>query len=371
MEDILKVNPHNLTRDELIKLVLQQQKKLQTKTTQKKSKKSKTMDWSKYTTKHIALKIGYIGWNYACFASLQGKSNTIEDELFKALEKVALIKDRNNCNYSRCGRTDRGVSALGQVVALDMRWESKGVDYMNKLNSVLPPDIRVLGWAEVNPSFNARFDCLYRTYKYFFFKGDKDVELMRKAAKQFIGSHDFRNFCKIDYSKEKLNFERKILSVEIQKANMFTDDLYEIVICGYAFLWHQVRCMVAVLFLVGEKKEKPDIISQLLNTEKYPAKPQYDMASELPLILYDCGFDGIRWQHGSADSQKKLEDSILELLHQSLIKSALLNLFLKECESAVFPDGKQWKDYKKTITFKQRRYQPLLQRPTGAIYKGK
>lgn len=31
---------------------------------------------------------------------------------------------------------------------------------------------------------------------------------------------------------------------------------------GTAFLWHQVRCMTAVLFLIGQGLEKPQVDSQ-------------------------------------------------------------------------------------------------------------
>jgi len=33
--------------------------------------------------------------------------------------------------------------------------------------------------------------------------------------------------------------------------------------------------MVAVLFLIGKHQEEPEIIDDLLNIEKYPARPQY------------------------------------------------------------------------------------------------
>lgn len=55
--------------------------------------------------------------------------------------------------YSRSGRTDKGVSALGNVVALDLRTSIKktddpklpnNMDYVKMLNAVLPPDIRIL-----------------------------------------------------------------------------------------------------------------------------------------------------------------------------------------------------------------------------------
>lgn len=37
------------------------------------------------------------------------------------------------------------------------------------------------------------------------------------------------------------------------------NQLGAIKIKGSAFLWHQVRCMVAVLFLIGQGLESPDV----------------------------------------------------------------------------------------------------------------
>lgn len=37
------------------------------------------------------------------------------------------------------------------------------------------------------------------------------------------------------------------------------NQLWAIKIKGSAFLWHQVRCMVAVLFLIGQGHESPDV----------------------------------------------------------------------------------------------------------------
>lgn len=60
---------------------------------------------------------------------------------------------------------------------------------------------------------------------------------------------------------------------------------------GQAFLWHQVRCMVAVLFLIGRRLEPPSIVDTLLDVTATPGKPAYRMAPDGPLVLYDCGFD--------------------------------------------------------------------------------
>jgi hypothetical protein len=66
---------------------------------------------------------------------------------------------------------------------------------------------------------------------------------------------------------------------------------------GFGFLWHQVRCMASVLFLIGQGLEEPQVIDQLLDTEKNARKPDYLMASDLPLVLWDNGFEGIEWSY--------------------------------------------------------------------------
>ena len=48
--------------------------------------------------------------------------------------------------------------------------------------------------------------------------------------------------------------------------------------------------MVAVLFLVGQGYEDPEIVDKLLDVQNCPAKPVYEMADERPLVLWDCVF---------------------------------------------------------------------------------
>lgn len=37
------------------------------------------------------------------------------------------------------------------------------------------------------------------------------------------------------------------------------DELWAMTVKGSAFLWHQVRCMVAVLFMIGEGLESAEV----------------------------------------------------------------------------------------------------------------
>jgi tRNA pseudouridine38/39 synthase len=59
---------------------------------------------------------------------------------------------------------------------------------------------------------------------------------------------------------------------------------------GSAFLWHQIRHMVAILFMVGQGLERPKLVTQLLDVEANPRRPNYTMAEEVPLVLWDCIF---------------------------------------------------------------------------------
>ncbi|EQC38810.1 hypothetical protein SDRG_03769 [Saprolegnia diclina VS20] len=293
-------------------------------------KPPKPFDFSRFRTRHIALKFSYAGEKYAGFARQDHMEHTIERYLIDALHRARLIEDFNKCGYSRCGRTDAGVSALGQVVGLIVRsnvptdavlLDDKNIDdilpnepfriqlpdgtiktlteldYPVSLNSALPADIRIYGWAPApRAEWSARFDCIGRVYKYFFHRRRMDLTRMREAAALLQGvDMDHRNFCRMD--PNVLAFKRSISSFKIHEAEPVDasgDEYYQLCyleIHGKAFLWHQVRCMAAVLFLVGRGLEAPSIVTTLLDIEATPRKPQYEMASELPLVLHDCKYD--------------------------------------------------------------------------------
>ncbi len=86
-----------------------------------KSRKQRPFDFTRYHKRHIAQNMAYLGWDFHGFASQESTENTIEGHFFAALSKACLIENRADCNYSRCGRTDKGVSAFSQVVSLDVR----------------------------------------------------------------------------------------------------------------------------------------------------------------------------------------------------------------------------------------------------------
>ncbi|KAJ1655959.1 pseudouridine synthase deg1 [Dispira simplex] len=406
----------------------------------RRTRKQRAFDWTKYAKRRIALKVAYFGWDYSGFAAQGEQSDirTVEGELFAALKKCRLIPDAGQCRYSRCGRTDRGVSGVGQVVALDVRsaipkdrvheimggitpetipvqsdqeqsvsrsaphllrhhWqpatdlgitpveeepssatttlsvtadalEAREMPFMVMLNRELPRDIRVLAWAPVPVTFNARYDCLWRHYKYYF-SGSAyaplSIDAMRQAAKYFLGSHDFRYFCKIDPAKEIQNYERTVLEIDITSISSPLSQtteyeepksagvrpyqlpqFYQLNLRGSAFLWHQVRCMTSVLLLVGQGLEAPSVVQDLLQVDKAYGRPIYPLASEIPLILYDCHYQPkLTWRYSNTLSCQPLHAvhrQFLELWNIQSIKALTVGCALETANAFPVPkvDGK-------------------------------
>jgi tRNA pseudouridine38/39 synthase len=371
-----------LSRDELIELALRVSpsempasgagSSESTSKPTKRHKEQRPFDMSRYAQRHVALRVAYIGTAYQGFAYQVETEDTVEGRVLEALMKTRLITDRASSGVSCGGRTDKGVSALGQVLALRVRSnlvDGEGViaplhappsaarsspaavdppvappaaappmelDYCHLLNRVLPPDIRVTAWSPTDAQFSARFSATHRTYKYFFARAGLDVERMAEGARRLLGEHDFRNFCKIDPSVT--NFRRSVLAAAIQPASgggggEDADSplaLWEFEVRGTAFLYHQVRCMVAVLFLIGEGKEAPTIVSELLDTARYPRRPNYEIASEAPLLLHEIGYEDLVWRTSPAAlaevhslwggqlQEQSLRFAMLRTMHASL-----------------------------------------------------
>ncbi|KAI5400043.1 hypothetical protein KIW84_065114 [Lathyrus oleraceus] len=340
---------------------------------------------SHHSKRYVALKVMYFGKRFYGFSAEAQMEPSVESEIFKALKTTRLlVGDKKDSQYSRCGRTDKGVSSVGQVIALFLRSKLKisGVnngssgeyvfeekhegelDYVRVINRELPNDIRVLGWCPVPVDFHARFSCLSREYKYFFWKENLNILAMKTAGTKLLGEHDFRNFCKMDAANVH-TYMRCISMFDISPTDVSYDgnQLWVIKFRGRAFLWHQVRCMVAVLFLVGQGLESPDVIDILLDTNRIPRKPQYVMASEAPLVLQSCEFENLKFMC-SPDSGKALRAHLVNecqiyQLETAIFGEAILNCVPQlhvPCSDQSLPPSQGFK--------KKGSHIPLLSRPT-------
>ncbi|KAM7511291.1 hypothetical protein LguiB_010166 [Lonicera macranthoides] len=329
--------------------------------------------------RYVALKVMYFGQRFYGFASEAQMDPTVESEIFKALEKTRLIEgDKKKLQYSRCGRTDKGVSSVGQVISLFLRSNHKErgefigeesyegeLDYVRLLNRVLPNDIRVIGWSPAPIDFSARFSCLSREYKYLFWRENLNITAMESAGKKLVGEHDFRNFCKMDAANVR-NYRRHITLFEICPCSesFEGDHLLAMKIKGSAFLWHQVRCMVAVLFFIGEGLESPNVIDALLDIDKTQRKPQYKMAPEIPLVLQTCEFEGLKFMC-SSDARQALQLHFKKECRNYKLQTAIFHEALLSCSLIENDDS--------TLSFgtkkKAASHVPLMSRPTEPSYE--
>lgn len=300
------------------------------------AKKKKGIDFSKFAKRRVAIRFAYLGWNYHGLAFQKDGHTTVEGEIIRALHKTRCIPtlDPADCNFSRCGRTDADVSAMAQVISLDLRSQLSGadledaqndsreLDYLKILNSNLPADILAYQICLRPPQdFDARFSCLSRHYHYHFLGTGLDLAAMQDAARRLVGEHDFRNMCKIDGSKQITNFRRRVLSAEIVERG---DGMCYLSLKGTAFLWNQVRSIMAILLLVGQRREQPAIIDRLLDVEATPQRPVYEIAWGVPLTLYNCEFPPMAWQ----SSTYTLPDSLYNLWYETLQKQAMTDTML-------------------------------------------
>ncbi|XP_063696609.1 tRNA pseudouridine(38/39) synthase [Culicoides brevitarsis] len=376
-------------------------KKLQEGEVAKKEKSGRPFDFSKTTKRHILLRFYYLGWDYQGYASQEDSMETIEQYLLSAMTRVCLIKDRETANYQRCGRTDKGVSAFSQVVSIDLRSKlsseeiEKGnfqdeINYCALLNRVLPKEIRCVSWMPVrNPLYSSRFDCKQRTYRYFFPRGDLDIKRMQEASQLLVGCHDFRNFCKMDVANGVTMFIRNILSVNIVPMNEEESSyqMFFIEIVGQAFLYHQIRNIMTILFLIGQHLEEPEIIPELLDITKNPCKPNYHLAHYVPLNLYDVEYkdfsgegkndekidetpDLTEWIYDESNLQEVIETLqgqwTIENVKASMMKSMLNDL--TRLYHTKFPEAKEIKDQIFVLRDEKRAktYKPLMERQKGA-----
>ncbi|AYU80955.1 pseudouridine synthase / TruA [Leishmania donovani] len=267
----------------------------------KKQRTERAFLFDRYPSRKIALRLAYHGHVHDGLAKQKETDNTVEGLVCDALRRLRLIPEDGPHNFGRCGRTDKGVSALGNALSLTARASCTAdaepqlppLDYCSMLNNVLPSTIRIVGCALVDDAFDARFSCVHRTYRYYFFHRGLNLEAMQEAAAFFLGTHNFRNFCKMDVVNVS-NFVRTVFSVGLHPSEALPELISYLEIRANSFLYHQIRCIMEVLFLVGRGLEVPSVVQTLL--ERGDRKPTYPLADGTPLVLWDCGFDNVQWQ---------------------------------------------------------------------------
>ena len=236
----------------------------------------------------------FIGWQrQANGASIQG---LLED----ALKRL----DERDVTVHGAGRTDAGVHALGQVASFSLARAVTPDVVRRSLNSMLPPEVRVLTAEHVPDTFHARFDARSKTYRYRIWNADVldpfehgrvwhvvhplDVDAMRDGAGRLVGQHDFAGFQ--GTGSEVVTTVREVLRSEVITTEDDTlrvlrgESLISYEITGDGFLRHMVRAIAGSLVEIGRGRRPPAWIDEVLASRDRSAAGQTAPAEGLFLV---------------------------------------------------------------------------------------
>ncbi|GMI72538.1 hypothetical protein like AT1G20370 [Hibiscus trionum] len=146
----------------------------------------------RYKRRKIAMFFAYCGVGYQGMQKNPG-AKTIEGDLEEALFHSGAVPEQDRGNpkrydWARSARTDKGVSAVGQVVSGRFYIDPPGL--VERLNEILPTQIRIFGYKRVTASFNAKKFCDRRRYVYLIpvFALDPSCHRDRESVMASVGS---------------------------------------------------------------------------------------------------------------------------------------------------------------------------------------
>jgi tRNA pseudouridine38-40 synthase len=250
----------------------------------------------------FAVKFAYDGRKFYGYAR-QPNLKTVEGDIIKLLIEKGFIKDPKESHFRSASRTDKGVSALGNVIAFNT--DSTTYNIIKKMNCDLI-DILFYGIKKIDYDFFPRYAKL-RHYRYYLRRKYIKIDKILSVSAIFTGEHNFSNFARVEEFKDPW----RIINNIIVTAN---NDFFVIDFYAQTFLWHQIRRIISAIEKVAiGKLEEEKIIEALNNPDKIA---DFGLASADPLILKDILYD---FSFGSDKYYLKILNCFEERIVNSLI----------------------------------------------------
>lgn len=222
--------------------------------------------------RNIKLTIEYDGTNYSGWQR-QKNGISIEGTIEDAIKKVI----NEDIKIIGSSRTDAGVHARGQVANFFTETKIPIDKIPYAINSKLPCDIVILDAEDVPDDFHSRYSCTGKRYSYTILNRKipsailrnytahcsykLDFELMKKAEKFFIGTHDFSAF-RSTGSSVKTSI-RTVSYLNLEKKG----DIIRFEIEADGFLYNMVRIIAGTLIEVGMEKIDPYDIPAIIESK--------------------------------------------------------------------------------------------------------
>jgi len=221
----------------------------------------------------VLLTVAYDGARFAGFAP-QPSQRTVHGELLTAVR--ALDDSVSELRYA--SRTDAGVHARGQLVALAPNKVIPPRGWVLGLDAHLPHDVAVRRAREVPRGFEPRASRLGKRYRYRIMRdavrdplmdgrawrlgGSLDVGRARSEATLLLGTHDFRAFR--SSSDARTSTIRSLRRAELVEGALDDARMLDVIIEGDAFLHNMVRIVVGTLVDVAMGRLEPGAVARAI-----------------------------------------------------------------------------------------------------------
>ncbi len=268
-----------------------------------------------------ALKIGYDGSRF------HGSQRQAEDDIL-SVDGVIVNALRTIGEYEIgkwpiefASRTDAGVSALGNVIALETEMEIS--ELMRALNANMD-GVWCIASGKIRDHQNVRW-ANSRWYRYHLKPGEitsEDLKGLDSAVMEFVGFHDFTHFCRLEDGKDPKTHIQRAKAVDLAG----NGEMVVIDIVGDRFLWNQIRRMVGAALRVTHGQMDIETLRILLRGESAPEKDRIRTMPPTGLVLMDVNFKDIEFEIDpeaieialNRNSQSSWEASVKVLLHSAL-----------------------------------------------------
>ena len=242
--------------------------------------------------RYLKLTVAYDGANYVGW-QVQPNGVSIQQRL----EEAWLATTQESIRIIASGRTDAGVHALAQVCSVATESAHSCNTLRRALNAHTPEDISIIDVQIAPDDFHAIRDATEKTYRYqiqygrqnpltirdhWFCNRDLDIQAISNATKFLIGENDFASFQAA--GADRKSTIRNLSRLDCRSWEKGHFKYLHIELTSNGFLYNMVRNIVGTLVRVGQGRQPPEWVQDVLNQKDRSVAGQTAPAHALVLI---------------------------------------------------------------------------------------
>lgn len=226
--------------------------------------------------------------------------------------------------YAAAGRTDAGVSAVGQVVAFE------APDWLTPraFNGTLPPAVRAWASADAPDDFHATYHATRREYVYHLYAplenatnrvpptGSVDDDRVRTAMDRLAGERDFHNLTPDETGTER------VLETSVERDG----DVLRLRVAADGFPKQFVRRLATLVRAIGTGDAPLSKIDRVLSDESLSGAAGFGAAPPTPLILRAVSYPRLEFEtdpEAVRSAREVFAESHLRAIDDATVTAAL------------------------------------------------